>query len=210
LATLWAEYLYLYQVEDDVMTEHNLGVLKDLETSSTRWELAALALWLWLDGRIEEIPDGAAEPVRWLGKGEWELAAEWFGEHGLRYEQAVALSKGDTPAQLRGLKLADSIGAKPLAARLRRRLRDHGVSKIPRGPRSDTRSSRIGLTARQTEVLQLMAQDLTNSEIALSLFISPRTVEKHVAAVLEKTRSATRHEAVRFAHENGLIEPTRK
>ncbi|HEX6222191.1 MAG TPA: AAA family ATPase [Acidimicrobiia bacterium] len=210
LATLWAEYLYLYQLEDDAMTDHNLGVLKNLETSSTPWELAALALWLWLDGRIEEIPDGAAEPVQWLGTGRWERAAEWFGEQGLRYEQAVALSQGDTPAQLRGLKLAYSIGAKPLAARLRRRLRDQGVSKIPRGPRPDTRSSSIGLTARQTEVLQLMAQDLSNSEIARRLFISPRTVEKHVAVVLEKTGTGTRQEAVTVAHENGLIEPTRK
>ena len=210
LAALWAEYLYLYQVEDEERTKHNLSVLDRLEPSATPWEFAALALWLWLDDRIEEIPEGAAEPVRWLGAGEGERAAEWFAEQGLRYDQAIALSQGDTNAQLRGLRIAAAIGAKPLAARLRRRLRTHGISKIPRGPRPATQSSSIGLTARQTEVLQLMALDLSNAEISERLFISARTVEKHVAAVLEKTHTATRHEAVALAHEKGLIQPSRR
>ena len=208
LANLWAEYLYLNQVDDDAITQHNLRVLKELETSATPWELAGLALWLWLDGRIEDIPDGAAEPVRWLRAGEWKRAADWFAEKRLPYEQATALGQGDTSAQLRGLELADEIDAKPLATQLRRRLREQGVSHIPRGPRPATGSSSIGLTARQTDVLRLMAGGLSNAEIAKRLFVSPRTVEKHVAAVLRKTHTATRQEAVAVAQEKGEIPPT--
>jgi len=53
---------------------------------------------------------------------------------------------------------------------------------------------RIGVTAREAEVLDLVAQRLTNREIADRLFMSPRTVEKHVAALLRKTATANRND----------------
>jgi DNA-binding NarL/FixJ family response regulator len=61
----------------------------------------------------------------------------------------------------------------------------------------------LGLTARQSDVLGLLADGLTNSEIAQRLFISPRTAEKHVAAVLSKVGAADRHEAVSLARQTG-------
>ncbi len=205
MAALWAEYLYLFQVDDEATTRRNLGVLETVVSSGIPWEVADLALWLWLDGHIDEIPLGAFGPVRWVGSGRWKRAEEWCSARDLPYDQAVALSQGDTEAQLQALEIAHAIGAKPLAAILRRHLQAQGVRRIPRGPRAATRANSLGLTARQTEVLGLLGEGLSNSAIADRLFISPRTVEKHVAAVLEKTGASTRQEAVATAHYNGLL-----
>jgi DNA-binding NarL/FixJ family response regulator len=64
--------------------------------------------------------------------------------------------------------------------------------------------SPAGLTARQIEVLQLVAEGLTNAEIADRLIVSQRTAEHHVAAVLTKLGASTRREAARRASELGL------
>ncbi len=45
----------------------------------------------------------------------------------------------------------------------------------------------LGVTEREADVLRMAAQGLANREIAVALFLSPRTVEKHVAALLAKT-----------------------
>ena len=64
---------------------------------------------------------------------------------------------------------------------------------------------RPGLTARQLEVLALVAEGLTNTEIAERLVVSPRTAEHHVAAVLTKLGATTRREAARRAAELRLV-----
>lgn len=70
-------------------------------------------------------------------------------------------------------------------------------------PRAAGPNQSLGLTARQFEVLGLLADGLTNSEIAKRLFISPRTAEKHVAAVLARIGASDRHEAVALARQAG-------
>ena len=77
---------------------------------------------------------------------------------------------------------------------------------MPRGKGRDTRRHASGLTARQAEVLQLLDEDLSNTEIADRLFVSPRTVENHVSAVLDKLDVSTREEAVSRARTEGLLE----
>ena len=62
-----------------------------------------------------------------------------------------------------------------------------------------------GLTARQSEVLSLLAEGLSNVDIADRLFLSPRTVEHHVAAVMSKLNASSRDEAVDKAAEQGLF-----
>ena len=72
-------------------------------------------------------------------------------------------------------------------------MRELGL-RVPHGPREATRANPAGLTARQLEVLALLAEGLTNAEIADRLVVSPRTAEHHVAAVLTKLGAATRRE----------------
>jgi DNA-binding NarL/FixJ family response regulator len=93
-----------------------------------------------------------------------------------------------------------------LTRRAAGRLRELGL-RVPAGPREATRANPAGLTARQLEVLELLAEGLTNTEIAERLVVSPRTAEHHVAAVLRKLGAATRRDAVRRAAELELVGP---
>lgn len=61
-----------------------------------------------------------------------------------------------------------------------------------------------GLTARELEVLALVAERLSNNEIAARLFLSTRTVEKHVERALAKTGAADRRELAALAQRSGL------
>jgi len=63
------------------------------------------------------------------------------------------------------------------------------------------------LTVRQAEVLRLLAAGLSNKQIAAELFLSPATVERHLATIYRNLRLAGRVEAARFAIENGIAEP---
>jgi DNA-binding NarL/FixJ family response regulator len=80
-----------------------------------------------------------------------------------------------------------------------------GVSEPARSAKS-TRPA--GLSRREGQVLALVAQGLTNIQIAERLVISPRTVNAHLHAIYYKLGVATRSAATRFAVENGLGEPT--
>jgi DNA-binding CsgD family transcriptional regulator len=57
----------------------------------------------------------------------------------------------------------------------------------------------LGVTVREHEVLCLVIEKLGNKEIARQLFLSPRTVEKHVASLLAKTAQADRAGLVHYA-----------
>ena len=58
---------------------------------------------------------------------------------------------------------------------------------------------RLGITSREMDVYLLVAQGLSNTEIAERLFISPKTVETHVASLVYKTGQAGRRELVAHA-----------
>lgn len=199
VSTISAEYLWVFQHRDDPVTERNLEVFDETVERADPWAIGELAQWLWLDGHLDAIPDRAAQPVRWLGDGHWERAADWYADRGVPFERAVALSLGDTDAQLEALRIAQRIGARALAARFRNQLRADGVTGIPRGPRTTTRREPFGLTPRQGEVLALLADGLSNAEIAERLFISVRTVENHVSAILARLDVTNRDEAVAVA-----------
>ena len=81
---------------------------------------------------------------------------------------------------LAALPLLDSLGARAVAALFRGRLRDMGVTGIPRGRNAATRSNPAGLTERRLDVLALLMDGLTNAEIAARLVISPKTADHHV------------------------------
>jgi DNA-binding NarL/FixJ family response regulator len=62
-----------------------------------------------------------------------------------------------------------------------------------------------GLSAREVDVLRLVAQGLTNAEVAERLFISSRTVGWHLGSIYRKLGFSSRTEATRFAAEHGLL-----
>lgn len=162
-----------------------------------------LALWRQRAGVLDELPD-IAEPtaiVLELNGDHRAAAAEWE-RVGAPYDRALALVSSDEPeALLEALGILDELGAAPLAARTRKRLHELQVRSVPRGPRAATRKHPAGLTGRQAQVLDLIADGLTNAQIAERLVLSPKTVEHHVAAVLGKLGVATRRDATALAHE---------
>ncbi len=66
-------------------------------------------------------------------------------------------------------------------------------------------STSHGLTSREREVLRLMANGLTNAQIAEELSISPRTVDAHLHSIYSKLHMPSRHAALRYAQEHHLV-----
>jgi DNA-binding CsgD family transcriptional regulator/tetratricopeptide (TPR) repeat protein len=118
------------------------------------------------------------------------------------YEQALTAwdDEGDaTTGLLAALPVLDDLGAAAVAARFRGRLREAGISGIPRGRTATTRAHPAGLTARQADVLELLVEGLSNADIAGRLFISIKTADHHVSAILTKLDVRSRREAAAVA-----------
>ena len=169
----------------------------------TGWGAAStrVAAWAAVAGIETELEVPPSPALSAMIRRDWLGAADAYGEAGWEYDRALMLSLlEDEDALVQAIDIARRLGAEPLTARVTRRLRELGLG-VPRGPRPATRANPAGLTARQLEVLALLADGLSNAEIAERLFVSPRTAEHHVAAVLAKLGATTRWEAVRRASE---------
>ena len=72
--------------------------------------------------------------------------------------------------------------------------------------RNETRQRELGITARELEILELIAQGLSNREIGRTLVISEHTAANHIRSILRKTGCANRTEAASYAHRHNVVE----
>jgi DNA-binding NarL/FixJ family response regulator len=108
---------------------------------------------------------------------------------------------GGEPEQREALAIFEGLGAAPAAHSLRKQMRAQGVRRIPRGSRMSTRLNSFGLTRREVEILALLSEGLRNSVIAKRLFVSTKTVDHHVSAILTKLGVPSRAQAVAMARQ---------
>ncbi len=154
--------------------------------------------------------DGIHVPYRAALTGDWCLAAEKWVCIGDPYRQALALAEGDADAVVEALQILDRLGAVAVQERVRAAACERGLDVCaPLRPRASTRANPAGLTRRQLDVLRLLNDGLSNAEIGARLFISPKTVDHHVSAILARLEVATRGEAAARARDAGWLARTR-
>ncbi|HLQ13493.1 MAG TPA: AAA family ATPase [Steroidobacteraceae bacterium] len=185
-------------------TATGLGYLGDKRFPAIKGELAAWQSRARAEGPV---PQDIQKPYRLALAGDWRGAAGYWESIGAPYEQALAMIEGPEEALRQALAVLDRLGAGPLAAIVRRRLREQGVRAIPRGPNETTRANAGGLTAREIEVLALLAQGSTNAQLARQLHRSTKTIDRHVSAILEKLGVHSRTQAVVAAQALGILKP---
>jgi DNA-binding NarL/FixJ family response regulator len=145
----------------------------------------------------------------------WDAAAQAWEQLGRPYALGCALlgaaeaamDRGDRDGAAqrlaRAVPLADRLTAAPLRERIESLAR-RGRLNLPAGTAGSQAAGSFGLTAREIEVLRLVAAGRSNRDIAAELFISVKTVSVHVSNILAKLNATGRTEAAAIAHRAGL------
>jgi DNA-binding CsgD family transcriptional regulator/tetratricopeptide (TPR) repeat protein len=171
------------------------------------WGLGELGWWLRLAGDDRPVTAPLARPFALMLAGEHRAAAAAWEALGcpLWSAHALAFSPEMRDAQ-QCLDILDKLGATAVRHAVLRDRHARGLA-VPRGPRTASRANPAGLTAREAEVLQLLADGLSYAEVAERLVLSEKTVGHHVSAVLRKLGEPTRSRAVAAALRLGVIAP---
>jgi DNA-binding CsgD family transcriptional regulator len=174
-------------------TDHALALLAKRQQP---WALGALAIWRHRAGIATTLHTPVPAPFAAELDGDPLAAAESWRELDCPYDAALAGAAADDEAALRvSHDELQRLGAAPAAQIVARRLRARGARNIRRGPRQRTLTNPAGLTARQLDVLRLLAHGASNSQIAAQLFLSEKTVSHHVSAILRKLEVRNRAQA---------------
>jgi DNA-binding CsgD family transcriptional regulator/tetratricopeptide (TPR) repeat protein len=168
--------------------------------------------------------EGRPDPERWHKAGDAFAATEQ--PHPVVYTkfreaEAVLAAGGDRGIAATALNAAYAgaveLGAVPLCMEIEALARRARMALVPAGspdgsralaepsgPSSPPEAAVLGLTARELDVLRLVAAGRTNPQIAETLYISPKTAGHHVSSILSKLGVASRVEAAGIAHRLGL------
>jgi DNA-binding CsgD family transcriptional regulator len=177
----------------------------DMAADAGEWERGQVAVWLRRTGSARPARGQAAEPYQRVLDGDGEKAARLWTDLGCPYEAGLALLDMRDEGLLReALQIFTGLGASATARLARQKMRSLGFRSVPVGPRAATRADPLQLTRREREVLGLVCAGHTNAEIAGRLFISTKTVDHHVSAVLAKLGTPTRGAAAAEALRLGL------
>jgi ATP/maltotriose-dependent transcriptional regulator MalT len=131
-------------------------------------------------------------------------AAGLWGQHGRPYEQAITLFECGEEEKRKAIGILQNLGARAVCEKLKLEMRASGIKSIPRGIRKTTQANPAQLTQRELDVLQLLEKGLQNKEIASKLYISAKTVDHHISAILFKLDVNSRSKAVQESIRLGI------
>jgi DNA-directed RNA polymerase specialized sigma24 family protein len=121
----------------------------------------------------------------------WTEVAAMFANLREPYQQALALfDSGEEEPMRQAISILDGLGAVATVAVVQAEMRRRGYKAIPRGARKATRADSLGLTRRQREVLQLIAEGLTNADIGSRLASGTASSSRQVRG----SRRSTSHQ----------------
>jgi DNA-binding CsgD family transcriptional regulator len=129
------------------------------------------------------------EARTWLARTQYEYARMLVRRDNQNHRVAAHLDEADRLAAAAGLTA------------LRARIRAIGAPNAPTAPGVPPDE----LSAREVQILQLVARGLSNRQIGLELFISGHTAANHIRSILRKTGCANRTEAASYAHRQALV-----
>lgn len=202
LGAVWAaraEVAWLAGDDDLARVGAQQGIYA-LNATADPWLGAHLYRWEQIPGSAPTIGlvDDRITPYRLEIIGDWRAAAEEWTRRGCPYDAALAQLGGDVAATEAALSTFHRLGAHAAARRARQRLAQLR-GRTPYGQNADTRADPKGLTRRQRDVLELLAVGHSDADIAAQLCISPKTVAKHVGAILIKLGVRNRTQAATYA-----------
>ncbi|MFI7588480.1 ATP-binding protein [Spongisporangium articulatum] len=190
------------RVRDGVALLHRVA-----GTPGAEWGVGELATWLVRLGLLkpDEVPEPVAPPFAAALAGRYAEAVDAWRRIGDPFTAAlVAADSDEVDRQVAAVEALDAAGAWASADRVRVDLRRGGALKVPGRARAATRANPGGLTNRQLDVARLVARGHTNAEIAARLYISTKTADHHVSAVLAKLGVENRRALVVRAEDLGL------
>jgi DNA-binding CsgD family transcriptional regulator len=205
LGVVWAaraEAAWLAGDDDTARAEANAGLAAATSAHADPWLVGHLRRWAMLAGGT--LDDGPAvdtiTPYRLEVSGDWRAAVAEWTRLDCPYDAAIAQLSGDAPAVAAALETFRQLGARAAARRAQQRLAQL------RGRNPDTRRRATiadphGLTRRERDVLELLATGHSDADIAAALYISPKTANRHVGAILSKLGVRNRTQAAAFAHQ---------
>jgi DNA-binding CsgD family transcriptional regulator len=199
LGAVWAaraEAAWLAGDDDAARAEAQTGLAAATSSHADPWLVGHLRRWAQLAGGDADA--GAAvdtvTPYRFEVSGDWQGAVAEWTRLGCPYDAAIAQLGGDIAAVEAASETFRRLGARAVARRARQRLAELR-GRDPDARRKNTIADPHGLTERERDVLELVAAGHSDVQIAGILFISRKTVNKHVGAILAKLGVRNRAQA---------------
>ncbi|MCF0042146.1 helix-turn-helix transcriptional regulator [Dyadobacter fanqingshengii] len=191
---------YEWLTGEKILSNHELDrTIEMTEIMGNIYENSEFCFWL-LKVRSQEISvDGMYEKYKICNHTLATQATQFWQAAGCPYEEAITLFDGDEKDKSNAIKLVQKMGATATYQKLKSVMLASGIRRIPRGMRQTTSSNVANLTLRELTVLQLLKEGMQNKEIASKLFISSKTVDHHISALLVKLNVNSRVKAVNEA-----------
>jgi DNA-binding CsgD family transcriptional regulator len=191
-----AESKWLKGAHDECISEAQTAYDLAMNSADAR-RLSESGFWIWRAGGSVSLSDLGSGPFTLQIMGDWRATAVAWERLGCPYEQALALMDGDVFAQTQSLEIFERLGARPAALLVEQKLQ-----AIPQRQLDKDRAG--GLTARERDVVVLIAQGKSNREIAQAMTVGIKTVETYVTRILKKLNLVSRVQIATWAIEKGL------